>query len=179
MNGMLGVLKRCERTMNTNVRRQIFNSFIAPRLGYCLPVWGHLPKTSSDLMDHSLLRALRYIVHNPKACFTGETCSLLGLRKFRHATDVRCSVRIFSAIQRGTLGDIICLDDCAVSTSQTLTRSIGANKICSFIPKRRADEYCFQVAAPMSWNKLPNNITSAASKRTLISKIDGFYNSQF
>ena len=179
INGMLGVLKICGRTMNTNVRRQIFNSFIVLRLDFCLPMWGHLPKTSSDLMDYFLLRALRYIVYDPKACFTGETCNLLGLRKFRQATDVRCLVRIFSAIQRGTLGDIIYLDDCAVSTSQTLTRSTGANKICSFIPKRRADDYCFQVAAPMSWNKLPNNITSAASKKTLISKIDSLYNSQF
>ena len=101
VNGMLGVLKRCGRTMNTNARRQIFHSFIAPRLDYSLPVWGHLPKTSSDLMDHSLLRALRYIVHDLKACLTGETCSLLGLRKFRHATNVRCSVRIFNTIQRG------------------------------------------------------------------------------
>ena len=130
---MLGVLKRCGRTVNTNVKRQIFNSFIAPRLDYCLQVWGHLPKTSADFMDHSLLRALRHIVHDPKACFTGETCSLLGLRKFRHTTDVRCSVRIFNAIQRGTLVDIICLGDCAVSRSQTLTRSTGANKICSLI----------------------------------------------
>ena len=87
--------------MNTNVRRQIFNSFTALHLDYGLPVWDHLSKMSSELMDHSLLRALRYIVHDPKASFTSETCSLLGLRKFRRATDVLCSVRIFSAIQRG------------------------------------------------------------------------------
>ena len=121
--------------MNTNVRRKIFNSIIAPRLDYCLPVLGHLPKTSSYLMDHSLLRALRYIVHDPKACFTAETCSLLGLLKFSHATDVRCSVRIFSAIQRGTLGDIICLDDCAVSTCQTLIRSMAQIKFVASYPK--------------------------------------------
>ena len=67
------------------------------------------------------------------------------------------------------------MDNSASSSSQTRTRSDGAQKLRAVIPKRRADDYCFQKAAPLIWNFLPNKITSIASKRILMYKIVEFY----
>ena len=71
------------------------------------------------------------------------------------------------------------MGDSASSSSQTRTRGDGAQKLRTVIPKRRADDYCFQTAAPSVWNALPTKITSIASKIILMSKIDEFYCSKF
>ena len=130
-------------------------------------------------MEHCVLRMLRCILNDSSACFTRSTFSQLGIRTFHHATAVRCSSRVFIAHRQGSLNDILCLDENAMSTSQRNTRSDGAHKLRTIVPKRRADDHCFQSAAPSIWNALPNNITSAASKHILMSKIDDFYCSKF
>ena len=99
MNCMIGVLKRCRRTMNTDVRQKVYNSFIASRFDYCLPVWGHLPKASADRMDLCLIRMLRYMLHDSSACFTNTTYTSLGLWNFHHAEAVRCSSCLFKAMR--------------------------------------------------------------------------------
>ena len=135
MNCMIGVLKRCGRTMNTDVRQKVYNSFIAPRFDYCLPVWWHLPKASADRMDHCLVRMLRYILYDSSACFTDTTYTLLGLRNFYHAVAVRFSSCLFTAMRQNKLGEIVLLKSNAVPTSLTQKRSGGAQKNYAFIPK--------------------------------------------
>ena len=179
MNCMIGVLKRCGRTTSTSVRLQIYNAFIAPHLDYCLPVWGHLPKTSADAVEHCLVRMLRYILRNPSAEFTHSTCKEMGLRTFQHAVTMRCSDRILDGIQQGTLDNILFIDNHAKPISSPNTRTENANKLVVTIPKRRADDYSFQTAAPAIWNKLPNNITRLCNKRALINSVDEFYSLLF
>jgi hypothetical protein len=95
---MTGVLKRCDRTLNTDTRLRVYNAFIAPHAAYCLPVWGHLPKMQAGRMEQCMLRILRLITHNPAAQFSNDTCSQLGLRSFAHAVAVRCCVNLATAI---------------------------------------------------------------------------------
>ena len=128
MNCMIDVLKLCGRTMNTDVRQKVYNSFIAPRFDYCLPVWGHLPKASADRMDHCLVRMLRYILHDSSTCFTNTTYTSLGLRNFHHVVAVRCSSCLFTAMRQNKLGEIVLLDSNAVPTFLAQKRSDGAQK---------------------------------------------------
>ena len=126
MNCIIGALKRCGRSINTDIRQKVYNSFIAPPLENCLPVWGHLPKTSVDRMKHCIIRMLRCISNDTSACFLKTTFSQLGLRTFHHLTAVRCCIRILTAHQQDSLKDIIQMDDNTSSSSQTRTLNDGA-----------------------------------------------------
>ena len=123
MNCMIDVLRRCGRSINTDARQKFYNSFVVLHLDYCLPVWGHLPKTSIDRMEHCTLCMLRCISNNPSACFLKTTFNQLDLRTFQRVTAVRCCVRILTAHQQDSLKNILQLDDSASSSSQTRTRS--------------------------------------------------------
>ena len=131
-----------------------------------MPVWGHFPKTSADRTEHRILRMLRSISNDTTACFLKITFSQISLRTFQHVTAARYCVRILTAHQQDSFKDIL---QCYSSSSQTRTHSVGAQKLHTVIPKRRADDYCFQTATSSIWNALPNEITSIASKRILMS----------
>ena len=95
MNCMFGVVKRCGRTTNIDVRLKIYNSFIASRFHYCLLGWGHLPKTSAEALEHCLLRMLRYVLCDYSAHFSRSIYSKLGLSNFHYALAMQCFLGIF------------------------------------------------------------------------------------
>ena len=141
MNRIIGVLKRRGRSVNVDVRIRVYNAFIAPCLDYCLPVWSHLPKTSADHMEHCILKMLRCIKHNPNVSIKKPTFTELVIRAFQRTIVVCCCVRVFNARQQEILQNILYFYCNAASTYQTCSCSDGANKLRTFIPKRRADDY--------------------------------------
>ena len=111
MNSMIGVLKHCGHTKSTDVRLQIYTSFIALCLDYFLLVWGHLLKSLGKALGHSLTRMLQYVLRNVSVSFEKITCSVLGFQRFGHLVAKRCSAQIFEAIRNDTLSSLLNIND--------------------------------------------------------------------
>ena len=168
MNRMIGVVKRCGKTVNYDIRRKVYKSFIAPHLNYCLPVWGHLPKVSAVKMNNCLLRMLRTILLESSATFSPNAYELIDIQEFSNAVAFRCSSCISHALRQGICENYLLLDNAALPKSQMSLRSTGANKLYTVQSKRKCDSYCFQQTAASVWNNLPNCITSITDSKQFI-----------
>ena len=160
VNKMINVLNRFGVSLNLNSRNRIFNSFIAPKLSFCVPVWCWIDNTEIKAFDHTLKHAARVITHNKRATLNNETFNLTGLLPFKLLSQRKCLL---------TTQRLLCEPDSLIymptlihhsSESQRSTRGSDGRKF--LLPAHRCTSYehCFYYMAAKIWNTLPCALTS-------------------
>ena len=172
VNGMVGVLQRFGPSLNMDARLKIFNTFILPRITYCLPVWGNGSATVASGLSRTLLRSARFVSNNPSAELNKATFLSTGILSFPELVFTKNVTCLFKLLQYQSYPMYLCSELLKSSISQS-TRSSEGRKFYTMIHKRQSDEHCFQCQAIRHWNSLPASITSLTnlgSFKNLLSK---------
>ena len=83
VNSMIGVIQRLGSSFNTDIRHKIFSALVAPRLNFCLPIWGNGSATNANSFDKSLKQAAHIILNSQSVTLDSTIANIARLFSFR------------------------------------------------------------------------------------------------
>ena len=157
---MINVLNRFGVSLNLNSRNRIFNSFIAPKLSFCVPVWCWIDNTEIKAFDHTLKHAARVITHNKRATLNKETFNLTGLFPFKLLSQRKCLLTTQRLLYEPD--SLIYMPTLINHSSESQRSTRGSDGRKFLLPAHRCTSYehCFYYMAAKIWNTLPCALTS-------------------
>jgi hypothetical protein len=159
--GVLRQIRSLRRSLSPSLLTKLIECLVLPRIDYCIPVLGGLPRKVSDRLQ-SILKASARLAH--------------GLPRFSHTSDLLRDLRwlpIDARIQLRLAGLAhSCLHGRAppylseelqvISTLPGRSRLRSSSTHALAVPRVRCPTLggrCFHVLAPRAWNSLPKDVT--------------------
>ena len=164
-HAMLAVIHRLNSSLNADSCLKIYNAFIAPRVNYCLLVWGNCLQPASTEIDRSLERAVHLIFVSSNLTLQPSTASMASFHPFHQLVLIRNVNSLFKIVCDNMANYY--LDCTQISHSSGLSTSCtDGRKFYILAHIRSCGEKFFRHSAKQDWNALPASTNAQFSFST-------------
>ena len=163
LSKLIGLLWRNRHLLPYHCRLLFYNSFILPRIDYCLPIWGNSSIQGMNKIWRLQKKAVRLICNVP---FDAPTADLFKNLRFmnifeRHLYQLCISVFKILSSHNSPMSNLISLQN--YSHSYNLRSNTDFVSLEVPFPHKESFKKSFYYSAPFIWNRLPGNARSAPS----------------
>ena len=149
----VAVLKRMQKMLSFETRRDLYKAFILPHFNYCSETWHFCNKKSSDKLELVNKRALRFVFRDKSSPYE-ELCKRIGLSSLREQRLAKILSTVFKILASDagpkSLRDLI--------TVRCSTYNLRGTTILD-LPKVKSTTFglrSWRYAASKLWNALPD-----------------------
>ena len=174
---LIGLLWRNKHLLPFFSRQLFYNSFILPKIDYCLPIWGKSSQICLDKIWKLQKRAIRVVCNLPYDEPTHKFFKQLCWHNIyeRYFNQVNIMVFTILSTANSPLSHLVTFQ--THSSNHNLRSNSNHFLLHVPFPHKEIFKQSLCYAAPVLWNKLPDNIHSASSifafKRLLKNFISG------
>ena len=177
VNNMISVIHRLSPSLNTDTRRKIYSAFVAPRIDFCLPVWGNSSCSAVTGFNRTLQRAACIIFNSPSTSMDLPSVTAAGIHPFRHLVFIRNVSSIFKMLSNSQCTDYLDALPISLPSNTRVTRGTDGKKFRVPQHTRTCDEKCFQYRAVVDWNLLPSSTTALSSSTSFFKSVHSYLSS--
>ena len=170
----IAVLKRLRNMLPFEIRKNLYQSFIAPHFNYCSDTWHFCSiKSSTDKLEKVHERAIRFVFKDKNSSYM-QLLKRLGIKSLYEQRITKIVSTVFKVLNHGdnipgTLKELI--------KQRNVTYNLRGKDILT-LPKIHTTKYglkSWHYQAPKMWNTLPDTLRHSAGIRefkTELKKLD-------